>query len=395
MRTPAMADPRQTSPGSAERIPVARPWINDDDVAAVAEATAQGWGANAYAYQNRFESAFAAHCGRSHALALPSCTSGLHLILAALGVGPGDEVVVPDVTWIASVAPVAYVGATPVFADVDPHSLCMTPSSLSAVIGPRTKAAIVVDLYGDMPDWDGLDAVARRHGIHLIEDAAEAIGARYRGRPAGAFGTASAFSFHGSKAMTTGEGGMLLLDDPGLLDRCRRLSDHGRAPGDTTFRNEEIGFKYRMSSMQAALGLSQLARIDAIAAAKRRIFDRYRGRLGGVQSIGLNRSSTPGIENAYWMVTAHLDPATGLTKQRLGSELRQLGIDTRPAFDPLSNIPAFAASPGAIRARGTNRMAYAVTPYAINLPSGPALDEGAIDRVCDAVIEIVRRAADR
>src|SRR5205807_4949542 len=183
------------------------------------------------------------------------------------------------VTWIASVAPVNHVGATPVFAHIDARTWCLSPSAFEAAITPRTKAAIVVDLYGAMPDWDRLVEIAARHGIVLIEDAAEAIGSRWRDRPAGSFGTMSAFSFHGSKTLTTGEGGMLLLDDDMLLDRVMRLRDHGRASGDIMFFNEEIGWKYKMSSMQAALGLAQLERVDELVDAKRRIFDWYRQEL--------------------------------------------------------------------------------------------------------------------
>ena len=178
----------------------------------------------------RFEGAFAAFAGRRHAISLPSCTSGLHLALLALGVGPGDEVIVPDVTWIATSAPVSYVGAMPVFADFDPASWCITAESVAAVVTPKTKAVIVVDLYGNMPDLDPILDLCRARNIAVIEDAAEAAGATYKGRPAGSFGAFSAFSFHGSKTLTTGEGGILLLDDEAAYGECLAHRDHGARP---------------------------------------------------------------------------------------------------------------------------------------------------------------------
>ncbi len=381
-----------------ERIPVAKPWITEHETRRVAEAAATAWGDRAYYYQAAFERAFADHCGRRHAVALPSCTSGLHLVLAALGIGPGDEVVVPDTTWIATSAPVSYVGATPVFADIDPASWCLTPASLEAVLTPRTRAVIVVDLYGDMPDWDGLRALADARGIALIEDAAEAVGARYRGRPAGSFGTASAFSFHGSKTLTTGEGGMLLYDDDKLHDRCLRLRDHGRAPGDTMFRNEEIGFKYRMSGLQAALGLAQFERLSELVARKREIFSRYREAFAGVAGISLNRV-VPDIENGYWMVTAILDAQLGWTKEQLIHAMKADGIDTRPFFYPLSSLQAYSATPAARAAAARNVVAYRLSSCGINLPSGPDLDADSVLRVAETLVRLLndppRRGRDR
>ena len=244
-----------------KRIPIAGPSITQKEIDYVAEAVKSAWYDGANIFHERFERAFAAHCGRKYAISLPSCTSGLHLALLALGIGAGDEVIVPDVTWIASVAPVRYVGGTPIFADIDAQTWCLSSRAFEAAITPRTKAAIVVDLYGAMPDWDRLSEIASRKGIVLIEDAAEAIGSRWRERPAGSFGAMSAFSFHGSKTLTTGEGGMLVLDDDRLRTRIMQLRDHGRVPGDTMFFNEEVGWKYKMSSMQAALGLAQLERL--------------------------------------------------------------------------------------------------------------------------------------
>jgi len=225
------------------RIPIAGPWITEKEISYVTRAVRDGWYDNASKYQAEFEQAFATFAGRRYGISLPSCTSGLHLALLALDIGPGDEVVVPDVTWIATSAPISYVGATPVFADVDPTSWCITAASIEAVLTPRTKAVIVVDLYGNMPDLDPILALCRERSIAVIEDAAEAAGATYKGRPAGSFGAFSAFSFHGSKTLTTGEGGMLLVDDEAAHRRCLKLRDHGRAPGDRMFWNDEIGQK--------------------------------------------------------------------------------------------------------------------------------------------------------
>lgn len=362
------------------RIPIAGPSITQKEIDYVSEAVKTAWYDGANIFHERFEKAFAAHCGRNYAISLPSCTSGLHLALLALGIGPGDEVIVPDVTWIASVAPVRYVGATPVFADIDPDTWCLSPDAFEAAITPRTKVAIGVDLYGAMPDWDRLSAIAARRDVILIEDAAEAVGSLWRGRRAGSFGTMAAFSFHGSKTLTTGEGGMLVLDDGHLRTRVMQLRDHGRVPGDTMFFNEEVGWKYKMSSMQAALGLAQLERLDELVAKKRQIFSWYRQALDD-WNLGSLNPDVPGLFNSYWMTTILLDAALGIKKETLVPRLRQQGIDVRPFFYPLSAIPAFRETPEAAKAQNANKVAYSVSPYAINLPSALALDEAAIGKV--------------
>ncbi len=371
-----------------KRIHVAGPSITQKEVDYVAEAARTAWYGEANAFHDRFERAFAAYCDRRHAVALPSCTAGLHLALMALGIGPGDEVIVPEATWIASVAPVCYVGATPVFADIDARTWGLSPRSFSGLITPRTKAAIVVDLYGSMPDWDELAVIAARHGVALIEDAAEAAGSRWRDRPAGSFGVMAAFSFHGSKTLTAGEGGMLLLDDDRLLDRVLRLRDHGRAPGDVMFCNEEVGWKYKMSSMQAALGLAQLERLDELVAGKRRLFGWYREMLDGWQAGALN-PDVPGLYNSYWMSTVVLDSRLQITKEALVPALKAHGIDSRPFFSPLSCIPAFRSTAQAKAARARNHTAYSVTPFGINLPSALNLSREDVARVCLSLRETV------
>lgn len=372
-----------------ERIPVAGPSITQKEIDYVTDAVTNAWYGNANVYHDRFEKAFAEYLGVRYATTLPSCTSAIHLALLALGVGPGDEVIVPDATWIASAAPITYVGATPVFADIDERTWCLSAESFEACITPATKAVITVALYGNMPDMDAIREVARRHGISIIEDAAEAIGSEYKGRKAGSFGDASVFSFHGSKTLTTGEGGMLVTNDAKLFERAQFLRDHGRKPGDKMFFNHEVAYKYKMSSMQAALGLAQLERIEELLEHKRRTFKWYEEELDGVDGVTLNYGA-PDANLVYWMVTIVLDPKFNLKKQRLMEKMNEHNIDTRPFFFPLSSIPAYSETEQAGVARARNHVSYGLTPYGINLPSALNMTEEKVKRVCEALKDILR-----
>lgn len=371
-----------------ERVRVSGPWITQKEIDYVTDAVTNAWYGNANMYHDRFEKAFADYEGVKHAISLPSCTSGIHLSLLALGVKPGDEVIVPDITWIASAAPITYVGATTVFADIDEKSWCLSAESFEKCITSRTKAVIPVDLYGNVPDWDAIRAVADRHGIAIIEDAAQAIGAEFKGKKAGSLGTTAVFSFHGSKTMTTGEGGMLLTNDTAIYDRATFLRDHGRTPGDVMFNNAEVGFKYKMSSMQAALGLAQIERVEELVTRKREIFDWYRQELAGLEGITLN-SEAENAKNTYWMVTAILAPSFGLKKIDIMRKMSEKNIDCRPFFHPLSQIPAYSGSEQAMLARERNRVSYSISPYGINLPSGLNLDREVVGYVCDAFKEVL------
>ncbi len=375
----------------SERIPVAGPWITEKEIAYVTDAVTNAWYGNANVYHERFEKAFADYLGVAHAVALPSCTSAIHLSLLALGVGPGDEVIVPDATWIASAAPITYVGATPVFADMDENTWCISADSLQSCITPKTKAVIVVDLYGNMPDMDAVLDVARRNGIAVIEDAAEAAGAEYKGKKAGSFGDTGVFSFHGSKTLTTGEGGMLVTNDPQLYKEVLFLRDHGRRPGGRMFWNTEVAYKYKMSSMQAALGLAQLERLDELMIRKREIFGWYKDRLATTSGLILNPEPVS-TRNAYWMVTVVLDPKLGIEKDELITKLGQKNIDCRPFFHPLSSIPAYDGTPQAQAAQSRNAVSYRITPYGINLPSGLNMTEEKVEYVCDALKAALRDA---
>jgi len=364
-----------------ERIPVSGPWITAKEIAYVTDAVTNAWYGNANVWHERFEKAFAEYVGVKHAISLPHCTGAIHLSLLALKVGPGDEVIVPDCTWIASAAPVTYVGATTVFADIDPQTWCLDAKSFEACITPRTKAVIPVNLYGNMPDWDALRAVAARHNIAIIEDAAESIGSEYQGRKAGSIGTTGVFSFHGSKTLTTGEGGMLVTNDDAIRARTLFLRDHGRPPGDRLFHNTEVAYKYKMSSMQAALGAAQLERVEELVARKREIFSWYAEELAGVDGLTLNHEA-PGTKNTYWMVTAVLDERFGLKKERLMELLAAQGIDCRPFFHPLSSLPAYAQSPEAEKARLRNHVSYRISPFAVNLPSALNLTRAQVKHIC-------------
>jgi len=369
-------------------IPVAGPSITSKEIAYVTDAVTNSWFDQAYSYCRRFETAFAAYCGRRYAVSLPSCTSALHLALAALNIGPGDEVIVPDTTWIASAAPISYMGATTVFADITPGSWCLSVASVERCVTPRTKAIIAVDLYGSMPDMCALAALCQRHNIALIEDAAQAIGSEYYEQPAGSFGDISVFSFHGSKTLTTGEGGMLLTDRADLFERVSVLRDHGRQPGDTQFWNTEIGFKYKMTDMQAALGLGQLERIDELVARKRLIFSWYQEQLDCLPLLVLN-PDTPAIKNSYYMVTMLLSPEVEMMRDDFMNQLMQRRIGCRPFFHPLSFLPAYSHLPQAHEARQRNSCAYSIAPHGINLPSGFNMTPELVRYVCDQVKELL------
>ena len=363
------------------RVPVAGPWVTDLEIEYVADAARNAWYDDWNMYNERFERAFAERHGVPYAISLPSCTSGLHLALAALGIGPGDEVIVPEATWIATAVPVTYVGATPVFADIDPVTWCLSAQSFEDHITPRTKAVIPVDLYGGFPDFGAIRRIADRHGIAVIEDAAEAVGSVYLGEPAGTIGDVGVFSFHGSKTMTTGEGGMLITRDEQLFDRCSMLRDQGRSPkGRAKLYNETIGFKYRMSSLQAAFGLAQLERLDELVAKKRQIFRWYEERLSGVPGLLLN-AEPEGVLNTFWMVTPVWDRALGVSKEAVIEHLSGRDIDSRPFFHPLSSLPAFEALADMSNYREENPVAYDISSRSINLPCGLSLTEDEADVV--------------
>ncbi len=367
-----------------ERIPISGPWITEKEIDYVTDAVSNAWYANANIYHERFEKAFSDYIGVRFSISLPSCTSAIHLSLLALGIGPGDEVIVPDVTWIASAAPITHVGATPVFADIDSRTWCLSSQSFEECITKKTKAVIPVDLYGNMPEMDAIRNLAKQYGIAVIEDAAEAVGSEYKGKKAGSFGDTGVFSFHGSKTITTGEGGMLVTDRKDLYDRAMFLRDHGRKPGDKMYRNTEIAYKYKMSCLQAALGLAQLERIEDLLARRRQIFSWYQRELVDLKDVTLNNEATS-TKNTYWMITMILDPKFGMDKDRFIGLMNEKSIDCRPFFRPLSFIPAYKDLEQSQHARRRNKVGHEISRYGINLPSGLNLTEEKVRYVCSAL----------
>lgn len=356
------------------RIHYAKPSITEREVRYATDAAANGWGERCYAYIDRFEGLFREHLGVKHAIATSSCTGALHMGLAALGVGPGDEVIAADINWIASVAPITYVGARPVLVDVLPDTWCLDPAKVEAAITPRTKAIIAVHLYGNMCDMDSLLAIGERRGIPVVEDAAEALGSEWRGRRAGAMGAFGTFSFHGSKTVTTGEGGMLVTQDDALHAKLLTLSNHGRTPGQARqFWPDTVGFKYKLSNLQAAVGCAQIERIDELLAGKRRIFERYRELLDGL-SLDMNPEPAHS-RNGFWMPTVVFPEFPRLDRERLLARFRQEDIDSRVFFWPLSSLPMFASF------NVDAPTGKSISARAINLPSYHDMADDDIVRV--------------
>lgn len=370
-------------------IYMAGPWITEHEIAVVNDMMRTGWYEKPYWYVETFQKEFAAYHDRKYGIMTPNCTTAIHLLLTALGISDGDEVILPECTWIATAAPATYLRAQPVFCDIEPLNWCLDPESLERSITPRTKAIIVVDLFGNMPLMDQVVAVADKHGIPLIEDSAESLGSTYKGTRAGKFGVASVFSFHRTKTLVTGEGGMLLLDDDKLYERCMFLRDHGRKPGGPMYYNYEVTYKYMPFNLQAALGYAQFQRLDELVDKKREIWHMYQERLADVEDIQLN-AEPEGVYNSVWITGLVFGKSHNLTKQEAIARLGELGIPARPFFYPLSSLPAY---PGyEERYRPLNPQAYDLSARGINLPGALNLTEDQIDAVCDGIRKVVAQS---
>lgn len=368
-------------------IYMAGPWVTKLEEEIVLDALRNGWyGKDAYFYVEKFESEFALYHDRKYALMTPNCTTAIHLLLAGLNIADGDEVIVPECTWIASAAPIKYQRATTVFADIDPINWCTSPQALEDKITSKTKAVIVVDLYGNMPDMHLLQSICNKHGIYLIEDAAESIGSTYRNIRAGKFGIGSVFSFHRTKTITTGEGGMLLLDDEKLYNRCKFLRDHGRAPG--TYFNTEVTFKYMPSNLAASLGYAQFLRIEELVAKKRWIWTKFKEYFSEIDDLYFNPEPAE-VFNSVWCTALVFGESHQVTKEHIIHELTKMDLPSRPFFYPLTLLPAYGAN--VEQGKKNSPTAYSISERAINLPCAFNVSEDQIIIMSQAIKKILSK----
>jgi perosamine synthetase len=365
-------------------IPVFTPWLPESARRYVLDCVDSGWISSLGRYVPRFEEELARFCEARHAVATANGTVALHLALAVLGVGPGDEVLVPDLTFVATANAVHYTGATPVLVDVDPRTWGIDPDDARRKVTPRTRAIMPVHLYGRPVDLDPLLELAAEHGLEVVEDAAEAHGARYKGKRVGALGRVGAFSFYGNKIFTTGEGGALVTNDSRLAERAVFLRDHAMDP-ERRYYHPEIGFNYRMTNIQAALGCSQLENAGEILSRRRAITAAYDAGLAGIPGLA-GPVAMPWEESVCWMYSVLVEPAFGLDRDAVGAGLRARGVDSRPFFVPLHELPPY-------RSGDPFPAAAALSRQGINLPSGTALSAGEIATVCQALRELANAAA--
>lgn len=364
------------------RIPYTKPSITDLEVRYATDAAKNGWGEHCYDYIVRFEEAFRSHLGVKYAVATSSCTGALHMGMYALGIGPGDEVIMADTNWIATAAPIVHLGAKPVFVDILPDSWCIDPSKAEAAITPKTKAIVAVHLYGNLCAMNELLAIGKKYGISIIEDAAEAIGSVYHGKKAGSMGRFGSFSFHGTKTITTGEGGMFVTNDNQLYEKVLTLSNHGRARGQIKqFWSDMVGFKYKMSNIQAAIGCAQMERIGELTDRKREILATYRQSLGDLPGVTMN-PEPPGTINGGWMPTVVFATETGIPREKLQAAFAEGNADARVFFWPLSGLPMFEPVQ-------SNVNAWSIPGRAINLPSYHDFAVPQIERVVRIVRDLI------
>lgn len=365
-------------------IPVAQPFLGERELVYVSECVLTGWVSSTGRFVTKFEEMFAEFCGVPHAVSASNGTTALHLALLGLGIGPGDEVIVPTLSFIASANSVLYTGATPVFVDSEPVTWNMDPAAVERAITPKTKAIMAVHLYGHPADLGALRRLCDAHGLYLIEDAAEAHGATYDGQRIGSFGDVAAFSFFGNKIVTTGEGGMLTTHREDLARTMRMLRDHGMSP-ERRYHHPVLGYNYRMTNLQAALGVAQMERIDEILAAKRRIGREYHAALEGAPGVQLPIEVGPS-ESVYWLYSLLIDPSrAAVDRNGLMAALKEQRIDTRPFFGPIHLQPVYATGQHL-------PVAQDASARGISLPSHASLSSAEIARIATTVRAVLEGA---
>ena len=370
------------------RLFLSPPEVGDTERSLLLEAFDSNWIAPLGPMVDAFEREFAEYVGVPHAAALSSGTAALHLALVMLGVGPGDDVLVPTLTFVATANAVSYVGARPVFVDSDEATWNMDPALVAEELderarGGRLPAAVLgVDLYGQCVDWTPVREACDRHGVPVIEDAAEALGATYAGRPAGGFGEYGVFSFNGNKIITTSGGGMLVAESAEAIERVRFLATQARDPAPH-YEHTVMGFNYRMSNLLAALGRGQLANLPGKVERRRAVNAAYRDAFAEVPGIGFMPNFAGG-EPTNWLTVVTVDEAEfGASPTQIREHLESLDIEARPAWKPMHLQPLFAGNP----CRG-GRVAEEIFRTGLCLPSGSAMTESDVARVVDGVLSL-------
>jgi perosamine synthetase len=367
-------------------IPVNSPLLDGDESRYLQECIATGWLSSEGGFVERFERECAARVGRTHGVAVSSGTAALEIAVAALGLGPGDEVILPTFTIISCAAAILRSGATPIFVDSDARTWNMDVDQIQPLLNRRTRAIMAVHTYGLPVEMEPVLTLARDHGLHVIEDAAEANGLQYRGKPCGSFGDISTFSFYANKLVTTGEGGMVLTDDPAIAERCRSLRNLCFGSG-RRFVHEELGWNYRMSNLQAAVGVAQLEQFDRFIQIKRAMGQRYSDRLGSLAAITRQPAQTEHAENIYWVYGIALEDDLPLDAAEAMRRLAQRGIGTRPFFWPMHEQPVLkklGLADGKARP-----VSERLARRGFYLPSGLGLSQAEIDTVCDEVCALL------
>ncbi len=358
-------------------IKISEPYIGEEELKNVIDAVKSGWISSKGSYITEFEEKFAGYCGVKNGIATSNGTAALHLALKALGIKKDDEVIVPTLTFIATANAVAYCNAKPVFVDSHPVYWCMDPEKIEEKITENTKAIIPVHLYGHPCDMDRIMKIARDHDLYVVEDAAEAHGAEYKGKKVGSFGDINCFSFFANKIITTGEGGMCLTDDDELAEKMRILRDHGMDPNKKYWHNV-AGFNYRMTNMQAAIGIAQLEKIEKIIEIKRSNANLYNSLLKHVNGIRVP-AEEKWARNVYWMYSVLIDYR--INRDDLMKKLEVEGIDTRPLFYPIHIMPPYMG--------GVYPIAEVLSKMGMSLPSSANLKIREIERICDVCFNIM------
>jgi len=358
-----------------ELIPISKPSLGSLENSLVLDALQSGWISSKGPYIEQFEEAFAEYCGTRHCIAVANGTVGLHLALAVFGITSGDEVIVPDLTFVATASAVRYTGATPVFADIDPDTWCLDPADIAKKLTKRTKAIIPVHLYGHPAPMREINELAKKNGLIVVEDAAEAHGAEYHGKRVGALGDVGVFSFYGNKIITTGEGGALTTDSDEWAERAKFLRDHAM-DRNIRYWHTDVGFNYRMTNIQAAIGVAQLRQIEPFINERREILEHYRRHLRHTH-FRLN-PETEGMRPVNWMTSVYADSLTRATRDELLAKLHSVGVDSRPFFYPITALPMYEGGPNPVSAR--------VSSGGLNLPTYIGLTGSDIAQVCTSLI---------